>query len=171
MSVRRAALGMGAAIAALLVLATTAVANHNLIQHATTGPTDPNSANHIVNSLMSASGNAVTFDSGQQMVSTDTDGAQDTYVRRYGSTELVSGGQINGSGAFPASFLDLSADGSRVWFMTREQLVTSDTDSVSDIYEWHNGATTLISTGPTNANEGAAAIYQDASADGERVFF
>ncbi len=41
----------------------------------------------------------------------------------------ISTGTINGNGAFGATFAGASADGTRVFFTTQEQLRTSDTDS------------------------------------------
>ncbi len=58
----------------------------------------------------------------------DTDNAWDVYQRFNGTTTRISTGAINGNGAFGASFAGASADGTRVFFTTSEQLVASDTD-------------------------------------------
>ena len=42
---------------------------------------------------------------------------------------------INGNGDFPASFSRASDDGSRIFFISVEQLVASDTDDQADLYQ------------------------------------
>lgn len=59
----------------------------------------------------------------------------------------------------------MSDDGSRVYFETPEALVNRDVNGVTDVYEWHNGEISLISTGT-----GAPALYHGSSADGRTVF-
>jgi hypothetical protein len=41
----------------------------------------------------------------------------------------------------------LTADGEATFFVTKEALLPADVNHVSDVYEWHNGALSLISSG------------------------
>lgn len=75
---------------------------------------------------------------------------------------------------------NLSADGDRVFFESRDALLPSDTNGVADVYEWEakgsgscetesqdGGCIYLISSG-TSPN---ASYFGDASANGDHVFF
>ena len=96
----------------------------------------------------SSDGETVFFYTNEQVVSEDTDNAQDVYVAGE-VPRLVSLGQINGNGAFPAQFVGASSDGSKVFFTTDERLVSADTDASTDIYEsqWgFEGVTRLVSS-------------------------
>src|SRR4051812_46726616 len=66
--------------------------------------------------------------------------------------EQVSTGPTGGNGAFAPNFVGASADGTRVFFVTGESLVSADTDVAQDLYERAGGQTTLVSTGPTGGN-------------------
>ena len=70
-----------------------------------------------------------------------------------------------------ALFEALSADGTRVFFQTAEQLVGSDTDSTLDVYERAGGATTLLSTGPAGGTAPSTRSFQDVSDGRLRVVF
>jgi hypothetical protein len=119
----------------------------------------------------SADGTRVFFESLEQLVSSDTDSAEDVYERSAGTTTLVSAGQINGNGLFRhASFVDASTGGRRVFFNTKEALVPADTDEAYDLYERSRGTTTLRTGGQINGN-GDFHAGGTASADGTRVFF
>jgi hypothetical protein len=85
-------------------------------------------------------------------------------------TTLVSPGPTGGNGTFDALFRGVSANGSRVFFQTAEQLVSGDTDGSTDVYERAGGQTTLLSTGPTGGNSAFAVRYRGASADGTDVY-
>jgi hypothetical protein len=119
----------------------------------------------------SADGTRVFFQTTEQLVPSDSDRAQDVYQRSGGTTTLVSAGLINGNGAFPASFGGASADGTRVFFVTSEQLVPSDTDASQDVYQRESGTTRRVSAGQENGNGAFDASFSGASADGARVFF
>jgi VCBS repeat-containing protein len=119
----------------------------------------------------SADGSKVFFSTGEQLVSADTDSFTDIYERSGGTTTRVSAGQINGSGAFTASFSGASTDGTRVFFTTTEQLVSADTDTSTDVYERSGGATTLASAGQIGGNGAFSVSSVRVSADGSRVFF
>ena len=62
-----------------------------------------------------------------------------------------------------------SADGSRVFFHTAEQLVAADTDAGQDIYQRAGGVTTLVSIGGND--DSASAFLAGISDDGTTVFF
>src|SRR5215210_1497969 len=101
----------------------------------------------------------------------DTDAATDVYERSGGATTLISRGALTGSGTEPVTFLDASADGSRVLFSSTESLAATDTDASIDLYERASGATTQLSRGAVNGNGAWQVTYRGASADGNRVFF
>jgi hypothetical protein len=62
---------------------------------------------------------------------------------------------------------NVTSDGNTVFFQSPDRLVPADTDGTVDVYEWHNGQLSLISSGKS-----AEASYLYAmSADGSNVFF
>ena len=61
---------------------------------------------------------------------------------------------------------NISADGSRAFFQTATALDPSDNNGAADVYEWHEGAIRLISSG--RGTEGAN--FLDASPSGNDVF-
>jgi hypothetical protein len=159
---------------ALLVLAalgTGAAANHSVTEQVSVGQINGNGAVSATFSGASADGTHVFFTTTEQLVSADTDSATDVYERSGGVTTRVSAGQINGNGAFGAGFSGSSADGTRIFFFTTEQLVSSDTDAFLDVYERSGGVTTRVSAGQINGNGALGAAFAGSSADGTRVFF
>lgn len=116
----------------------------------------------------------------------DTDEAVDVYVRDLvaKTTKLVSGGGAGcepacGNGDFNATLRGVSADGSRAFFASAEQLTGGDEDEAIDIYarDLPEGPTALVSAGaeacaPECGNSDAsAAVFAGSSADGSRAFF
>lgn len=61
----------------------------------------------------------------------------------------------------------MSDDGSYVFFTTSQQLADADADSNRDVYEWHGGDVSLISSG-TDTHD---ALFIDATPDARDVFF
>ncbi|HTC60922.1 MAG TPA: NHL repeat-containing protein [Solirubrobacteraceae bacterium] len=61
----------------------------------------------------------------------------------------------------------VSENGSYVFFDTADGLVPRDTNGQRDVYEWHEGVISLISSG-TDAQD---SVFLDSSADGSNVFF
>jgi hypothetical protein len=118
----------------------------------------------------------VFFETDDSLTAGDTDAQTDVYDRSGGTLTLVSTGPSGGNGAFPASYVGNSADGSKVWFETSEAMVAGDTDTgcgasagpCNDVYERSGGTTTQISTGGNGAFD---AFFDGASADGSHVFF
>jgi len=136
-----------------------------------TGPAGGNGAFAASFVGASADGTRVFFITNEQLEAGDTDSSQDVYERAGSTTTRISTGPAGGNGAFTATFRDASADGTRVFFITNEQLEAGDTDSSTDVYERAGGATTRISTGPAGGNGAFTADFRGASADGTRVFF
>ena len=126
----------------------------------------------------SADGSRVFFSSSEKLTTDDHDGGQvDIYERGGGVTTLLSGPSgVADPGTSDALFREASADGSRVFFTTRQKLTADDGDTNRfDIYERAGGVTRLVS-GPSGvADPDSADVFpfsrRGASADGSRVFF
>jgi hypothetical protein len=73
----------------------------------------------------------VFFDTTVPLVPADHNGTRDVYSYRAGLLTLIS----PGDGNFEATFADASADGSNVFFLTDEPLVSRDTDGEVDVYD------------------------------------
>jgi hypothetical protein len=152
-------------------LAGVAGANHSLYQQLSEGEINGNGAFDAVFGGASADGTRVFFITGERLVSGDTDAQLDVYERSGGTTKRVSAGQINGNGAFLSLFVGASADGTRVFFITEEPLVSGDSDAEFDVYERSGGTTKRVSAGQINGNGAFGTAFEGASADGTRVFF
>jgi hypothetical protein len=74
----------------------------------------------------------VFFTTAAALVPQDTNGEQDVYEWQDGAPHLISPGTARG--AF-AVFADASADGSDVFFTTRQSLVPGDGDEINDLYD------------------------------------
>jgi hypothetical protein len=170
----RRGLTIAAGLAILLTLLVgVATANHSVYRQITVGEINGNGAfAPDFKTRISADGTRVFFDTQEKLVAADTDNRYDAYERSGGTTKLVTVGQINGNGPFEAGLSGVSADGTRVFFDTSEQLVATDTDGVNDVYERSGGTTTLVSAGQINGNGNSfIAKIEGSSADGTRVFF
>ena len=138
------------------------------------GQINGNGAFDAVFERVSSDGSKVFFNTFEKLVSggvADTDSSRDIYERSAGTTTLVSQGQINGNGAFNASFADASSDGSTVFFNSAEKLGSGDTDSSQDYYQRSAGTTTRVSQGQINGNGNFPAAGLRASSDGSKAFF
>jgi hypothetical protein len=90
---------------------------------------------------LSEEGDRVFFDSRDAVAPQDTNGAQDVYEweqdgigtcrREAGCVFLLSGATSGGD----SSLVDASANGNDVFFVTRTQLVSQDTDQLRDLYD------------------------------------
>src|SRR5262245_45417808 len=121
-------MAVGIGIGSLLATAgmtSRASADHTLLEQLSTGPAGRNGAVEPAYVGASADGTKVFFTTLESLVSADTDTVADVYERSGGQTTLVSTGPNGGSGDFIASFMSASADGSRVFFQTRESLVAA----------------------------------------------
>jgi hypothetical protein len=88
-----------------------------------------------------------------------------------------SGAVLPTSGSTTFALRDVSADGSRVFFQTKESLVPADQNGELDVYEWERagagsctrpaGCLFVISGGSSTQNS----FFVDASETGEDVFF
>ena len=132
-----------------------------------------NGAHNASFAAISQEGGRVFFSTTEALLPSDTDpGAADVYERFGATTNLVSQGPAGANGQHLAEFVGVSTDGTRVFFQTYEQLVSTDTDATwLDLYERNAGATTLISTGPAAPNGDAIALWRGSSLDGTRAFF
>jgi hypothetical protein len=138
-----------------------------------TGPTGGNGGDAASFLWSSPDGSTVLISTAESLTSADTDSSQDVYERSGGSTTLLSTGPTGGNGSFNAGFAGVSGDGSHVFYITSEQLVSADTDASPDIYETSGGTTTLVSTGPVGGNRAfSAGLPAGAIAgDGSHAFF
>jgi hypothetical protein len=107
----------------------------------------------------SADGTKVWLDTDEVLTADDTDIAYDIYERSGATITRVSTSPSGGNGGLDAFFNAGSADGTRVFFDTIENLVAGDTDFGTDIYVRSAGATALVSTGPSGGNGGDFASF------------
>jgi hypothetical protein len=126
---------------------------------------------------VSSDGKRLFISTTEPLVPEDTDWCTDVgcigvYELRDGALRLMSTGPTGGNGNFHAEFLDISKDGSRVFFRTQEPLSAADVDgAIEDIYERVDSVTNLISIGPASPTEQYGFRFNDVSDDGRRVFF
>jgi Tol biopolymer transport system component len=160
-----------AALAALAAMAAVAGGNHSAKDHVSIGPAGGNGVSDVFFDAVSADGSRVFFDTDEQLVAADTDANYDVYERHGGTTTLVSTGSTGGNGAFDVFFAAASADGTRVFFETDEQLTAADTDATFDVYERAGGTTTLSSIGTTGGNANADVTFHAISRQGLHVLF
>ena len=99
-----------------------------------TGPAGGNGAFDAGYAGMSRDGQRVLIESAEKLVASDTDALTDVYERYAGTTTHISTGAVGGNGAIAAFFAGVSTDGTRVFFDTREVLLSSDTDAARDLY-------------------------------------
>jgi hypothetical protein len=174
---RRGRFGRWTPLLALLALAAGAAflpeasADQNFEQIVSTGTAGGSGPFDASFRDVSADGSRVWFETAERLVSADTDTSQDVYERSGGTTALVSTGPAGGNGVFGSTYVGSSQDGSHVFFTTREQLVSADTDTSQDLYERSGGTTTLVSTGPDGGNGAFTASFNAVSQDGSKVFF
>ena len=74
------------------------------------------------------------FDTPNALVPEDTNGQRDVYAWKDGHYQLLS----TGTSVKPATFEDASADGSDVFFITSDSLVSQDRDQDTDLYTAHH---------------------------------
>jgi hypothetical protein len=137
----------------------------------TCAPVCGNGSNDALFQGASADGAKVYFATTESLDLDDADELGDLYVRDLEDETTVL---VSRPGTCPAAadctpaFGGVTADGSHVFFETREQIDGGDTDSGSDVYDWSNGNVTLVSSG---GNGGANATYEGNGAGGGAVFF
>jgi hypothetical protein len=128
----------------------------------------------------STDGAKAIFTTAESLVGADSDEESDLYERNLetGETKLVS---MPGEGVEPCpaascevSNSAISANGTHVFFETRERIVVGDSDKAQDVYDWSAGNATRVSTGLGGGNgESPAdnALFEGSSVDGATVFF
>jgi hypothetical protein len=132
-----------------------------------TGPAGGNGGFDASLAGVSDDGSHVFLATKERLTSADTDSQFDVYDRSGGTTTLVSTGPAGGNGATGAFFDGASASGDRVFFHTREALVSADTDASVDVYEHGASGTARVSAG----NGALDAFYTGSSSDGTHVFY
>ena len=80
---------------------------------------------------LSSDGERAFFETEQALVGADTNGKSDVYMWSDGEVSLISTGKA-GEGS---KFIDSGANGSDVFFTTRERLVPADSDNQVDVYD------------------------------------
>jgi len=109
------------------------------------------STNHQ-NSVLSDDGRFVFFNTGDRLQPEDQNDVMDAYEfdTTTGRVHLIS----SGHGTANSSFVDASPDGHDVFFTTREQLRSSDTDQSRDLYDARIGGTPDPGVVPTSVCDG-----------------
>jgi Tol biopolymer transport system component len=128
---------------------------------------------------LSADGTRVAFHSGATNLDpADTDSVHDVYVKDLttGDITLASTSDSGVKGTLSSRWASLSADGTRVAFLTGSNLDPADTDTLLDAYvkDLTTGDLMLASTSDTGVKGHAKAKYDwttSLSADGTRVAF
>ena len=111
------------------------------------------------------------FSTSEPLVSEDADSEQDVYERSGGVTRLISTGSEPSGPSFNAAFAGAAADGSKIFFVSSERLVTQDIDSSADVYRWSASGTVLVSDSPINPDKEISASPRAVSVDGSKAFF
>jgi hypothetical protein len=120
---------------------------------------------------ISADGRYLVFAAYHPMVETDTDNSMDIYRYDAVTGEMarvsVDTAGVGGNADFTDASLGyryaLSNDGQQVVFTTTEALSPEDGNGGSDAYVWHDGHTSLLSTGSVGG--GAGSVFIDGSGD------
>ncbi len=128
-------------------------------------------------------GETLVLQSAANLTAFDAGGRSEIYRYELGSAAptCISCGIVGGAARGDASLVDstrapsnslpnnLSDDGSAVVFQTQDALVAADDNGVQDVYEWRDGAVTLISGG----HGSEPSIFLNASEDAEKhdIFF
>jgi hypothetical protein len=99
-------------------------------------------------------------------------GPSDLYMRENESTTIDISKPASGVTDYGASYVGMSADGSKVFFITRSQLTPEKTGTDPDLFEYDlsTGTLTRLSVGPPGYDD-ANVQSAMASADGSHVYF
>ena len=117
-------------------------------------------------------GARVYLETREKLLPADTDSLTDVYLRTATGVVLVTDDPTGPDADIEAHLLDVTPDGGRVLFETRESLAATDTDTALDIYERApSGAFTHITDTPTGPDADLPAYYGGRSSDGARVVF
>jgi hypothetical protein len=139
-----------------------------LVTMETVGPNGENGDGNSFSEYIDQSGTRLFFATPARLVP----GAlvNSAYERVGGTTRLVT---VGSAGQPAGGFVTgVSADGSHAFFLTSQQLVPEDTDTVEDLYVRANGTTALVSAGPLAGGEASwPPSFRASSTDGTRAFF
>jgi hypothetical protein len=151
------------------------------------GPKGGNDAQPATYDGMSTDGSEIFFSTEEPMVGTDTDHAEDIYVRDLtgNRTILVSQGDVScaaqkcGNGELDAVFLPggIAPGGGIAFFVSTERLTAADQDNAFDLYVRDVGAeTTRLVSAPdpscaTCTSEGRDPQFRGTDESGEVAFF
>ena len=135
-----------------------------------TGPASTDGVGEPYFDDASDDGSRIFFETDEQLLAADTDSAYDVYERAGDAIALVSIGPAGGNGPGPSYEAVSSADGSVVFFESRESLVAADDDSAEDVYRREGGTIELVSAGSAG-NGSAPAFLSSISPDGSRALF
>jgi hypothetical protein len=130
-----------------------------------TGPTSTNAPVDVTFDDASEDATVVLFHTTEHLTSEHTWTDPGFYRRAGSTTDLVIPVDANA-----ATRQFSSGDGSRAFYTTHTKVLPDDTDPSVDIYQWHMGVTTRLSTGPQDT-DWTNPTFGGASFDGERVFF
>lgn len=145
----------------------------------------PHGTDFTSEAQMTPDGGTLVFESAGALTSFNNAGVEEVYRYRP-STGVVDCISCNTTGSIPlgpaampreggffgsilatkASRL-VSDDGSTILFQTTDALAPQDTDGLADVYLWHDGAVSLISSG----KDGSASEAVGLSPDGTNAFF
>jgi Tol biopolymer transport system component len=123
--------------------------------------------NGAVRNCASTDASKIFFLTQERLVAADTNTHSDLYrfTAPSGPLQLVSG-----NGNDEISIRGVSTDGSRVLFDTERRLLPcADKDALGDVYEWQNGALTLVS--PPVGSGPESNLLATMSETGSTVFF
>ena len=123
------------------------------------------------NMAISADGTKVVFDTFESLTADDTDPFPpklDVFERSGTDTQLVTPGTGLGTG-----LAGISADGSRIYMNSNDQMAGNDPSTSSDVYVSQNlGAPTVVSIDPSTGDAaGGSSFFRSATPDGGHVFF
>ena len=126
---------------------------------------------------VSADGSRMFFQTPDPAGSGDPECGQPTrlYARVNGTEtiEVSAPEHVDPEGPQPVTYMGASRDGSKVFFLTQEQLTADDPGHAPELYEYDLEAEDLkrISGGPTGTAVGNVAGLLQVSADGSHVYF
>jgi hypothetical protein len=114
-----------------------------------TGPMSSSSGTNLRFESLSGDGKAVFFETKERLLRPDRDDTPDVYRRKGKRTTLISTGPLDeGPGGKASDFVDAAADGSTVWFGSKQQLTGADDDAALDVYaRTPTGGTELLTGG------------------------
>ena len=144
---------------------------NGVLTRVSTGPNGGNGDFAASYAGSSADGSKVFIFTTEKLEAADTDNQSDVYQVSGGVTTRLSIGPNGGNGPRNAFFAGASPDGSHVFLQTSESLVSTDTDSSTDVYDRTGGTTIHVSAGAINGNGSFPATYKGSSTTGSRYFF